>query len=299
MSIKTKLLTHIDSLSPRLIELSHTIHAHPEVSNEEVFACNLLSTELLKHKFEVTQDIAGHTTGFIATKSSSKLGPTIGLLVEYDALPGLGHACGHNLIAATSLGAALALGCIIEEVGGAIKVFGTPAEEGGVNGSAKASFVKAGLFEGVDVALMTHPGSHNQPTPSSLAIAPMDFEFFGKPAHAASAPHEGINALDALLLFYNGINALRQQLTADIRIHGVILDGGTAPNIIPDYTRARFYLRAGTVESLNIVIEKVKHIADGSALMTGCTTKYTHIQHILDNLVPNAPLDSIFTSILH
>lgn len=294
MSYKAKIIDTLEQLQPRLQEISHIIHAHPETSNQEVFACDLLCSELLKHGFKVEKDIAGHSTGFIATHTSQRPGPTIGILVEYDALPGLGHACGHNLIAATSLGSALALSSILEETGGTLKVFGTPAEEGGVNGSAKASYVHAGLFKDVDVALMTHPGSHNQPTPKSLAIAPMDFEFFGKPAHAASCPEEGINALDALLLFYNGINALRQQLTSDVRIHGVILDGGTAPNIIPDYTRARFYLRADTRTSLEHVITKVKHIADGSALMTGCTTQYTHIQHVLDNLSPNAILDKLF-----
>lgn len=298
MSYKDLIIESVDRLSERLVEISHAIHGRPEISNEEVFACDLLCSELLKHGFDVTKDIAGHSTGFIATKSSSKVGPTIGYLAEYDALPGLGHACGHNIIGATSIGAAIALSKVLEEVGGTLKVFGTPAEEGGVNGSAKASYVKAGLFEDVDVAMMIHPGSHNQKTPSSLAIAPMDFEFFGKPAHAASCPEDGVNALDALLLFYNGIAALRQQLPSDVRIHGVILDGGTAANIIPDYTRARFYLRAATGDGLKVVIEKVKNIAEGSALSTGCTTKYTHIQHVLDNLSPNPILDEVFTSTL-
>lgn len=298
MSYKDLIIESVDGLGERLVEISHAIHGRPEISNEEVFACDLLCSELLKHGFEVTKDIAGHSTGFIATKSSSKAGPTIGYLAEYDALPGLGHACGHNIIGATSVGAAIALSKVLEEVGGTLKVFGTPAEEGGVNGSAKASYVKAGLFEDVDVAMIIHPGCSNQKTPSSLAIAPMDFEFFGKPAHAASCPEDGINALDALLLFYNGIAALRQQLPSDVRIHGVILDGGTAANIIPDYTRARFYLRAATGESLKVVIEKVKNIAEGSALSTGCTTKYTHIQHVLDNLSPNPILDEVFTSTL-
>ncbi len=292
------ILDTVAVINERLVEISHAIHARPEISNEEEFACEILSKELQSHGFDVITDIAGHKTGFIATKSSSKVGATIGFLAEYDALPGLGHACGHNIIGATSIGAAIALSKVIDDIGGTIKVFGTPAEEGGVNGSAKASYVKAGLFEGTDVAMMIHPGSHNQKTPSSLAIAPMDFEFFGKPAHAASCPEDGINALDALLLFYNGIAALRQQLTSDVRIHGVILDGGQAANIIPDYTRARFYLRAATSESLQEVIRKVKSIAEGSALSTGCTTKYTHIQHVLDNLSPNAILDDIFATTL-
>lgn len=296
MTTKNIILNTVTEIHNRLIHISHAIHAHPEISNEEKFACELLSNELQSHGFEITTHIAGHPTGFIATKSSQKAGPTIGFLAEYDALPGLGHACGHNIIGATSIGAAIALSKVIDTIGGTIKVFGTPAEEGGVNGSAKASYVKAGLFEGTDVAMMIHPSSYNQKTASSLAIAPMDFEFFGKPAHAASCPEEGINALDALLLFYNGIAALRQQLTSDVRIHGVILDGGTAANIIPDYTRARFYVRAATSERLQEVIKKVKNIAEGSALSTGCTTQFTHIQHILDNLSPNALLDDVFAT---
>lgn len=298
MDTKNLILESVESLSNRLIEISHEIHKNPEISNQEVFACNLLCEELNHHGFTIEKDIAGHKTGFIATKSSNKPGATIGYLAEYDALPGLGHACGHNIIGATSVGAAIALGSVIEDIGGTVKVFGTPAEEGGVNGSAKASYVKAGVFNDVDVAMMIHPDSHNHTTPSSLAIAPMDFEFFGKPAHAAGCPEEGINALDALLLFYNGIAALRQQLTSDIRIHGVILDGGKAANIIPDYTRARFYLRAATVEGLQVLIQKVKNIAEGSALATGCTTQATHIQHVLDNLSPNSVLDDVFSSTL-
>lgn len=292
------ILKSVDEISECLVEISHAIHAKPEISNEEEFACEILCEELRKHGFDIVMDIAGHRTGFIGTKSSSKAGATIGFLAEYDALPGLGHACGHNIIGATSIGAAIALSKVIDITGGTIKVFGTPAEEGGVNGSAKASYVKDGLFENVDVAMMIHPGCHNQKTPSSLAIAPMDFEFFGKPAHAASCPEDGINALDALLLFYNGIASLRQQLTSDVRIHGVILDGGQAANIIPDYTRARFYIRAATGEGLKEVVKKVKNIAEGSACATGCTTKYTHIQHVLDNLSPNTVLDEAFASTL-
>lgn len=298
MDNKNSIIESVESIGDRLIEISHEIHKNPEISNEEFFASNLLCEELQSHGFTIERDIAGHKTGFIATKASNKPGATIGYLAEYDALPGLGHACGHNIIGATSIGAAIALGTVIENIGGTIKVFGTPAEEGGVNGSAKASYVKAGLFNDVDVAMMIHPNSHNYTTPASLAIAPMDFEFFGKPAHAAGCPEEGINALDALLLFYNGIAALRQQLTSDVRIHGVILDGGKAANIIPDYTRARFYLRAATVENLQVLIQKVKNIAEGSALATGCTTKATHIQHVLDNLNPNPVLDDIFAATL-
>ena len=296
MSIKERIIESVDKNKDRYIEISHAIHSNPEVGNQEFYASKLLVEELENHGFSVETNIAGHETGFIATKKSSKEGATIGYLAEYDALPGLGHGCGHNIIGASSVAAAIALGEVIEECGGVVKVFGTPAEEGGENGSAKGSFVKAGVFEGVDAAMMVHPSSYTQKTGKSLAVAPIDFEFFGKPAHASGCPEEGINALDAMLLFYSGINALRQQVTTDVRIHGVILNGGEAPNIIPDYTRARFYLRAATRENLEVIIHKVINIAQGSAISTGCTTKHTYIQNIVENLVPNEPLDDLFAT---
>ncbi|WP_148315516.1 M20 family metallopeptidase [Clostridium culturomicium] len=294
MSIKERIIEVIDSNKDRFIEISHLIHEKPEVGNKEFFASNLLIKELENHGFYVETNIAGHETGFIATKKASKEGATIGYLAEYDALPGLGHGCGHNIIGASSIAAAIALGEVIEQCGGTVKVFGTPAEEGGENGSAKGSFVKAGVFEGVTAAMMVHPGSYTQRTGKSLAVAPIDFEFFGKPAHASGCPEEGINALDAMLLFYNGINALRQQVTSDVRIHGVILNGGEAPNIIPEYTRARFYLRAATREALEVLTHRIINIAQGSAISTGCTTSHTYIQNIVENLVPNVALDNIF-----
>lgn len=295
---KEKIIKFVEEYKEQLVKISHDIHANPEIGNREFYASNLLIEELALHGFEIEKDIAGHKTGFIATKQASKPGRTVAYLAEYDALPDLGHACGHNMIGAISIAAAIALSEVIEEVGGCIKVFGTPAEEGGDNGSAKASFVKAGVFEGVDVAMMVHPSSYTQSTATSLAVAPMDFEFFGKPAHASGCPEEGINALDAMLLFYNGINALRQQVTPDVRIHGVILDGGKAANIIPDYTRARFYLRAATIGALEQLKSRVEAVAQGAAIATGCKASYNLIQNIVEDLVPNQSLEDIYTEII-
>lgn len=292
--MRERIIKFMDEKREQFIEISHLIHAAPEIGNEEVYASKLLIGTLKEYGFETELGIAGHKTGFIATKKANKEGAVIGYLAEYDALPQLGHACGHNIIGASSVAAAIALGEVIEELGGTIKVFGTPAEEGGENGSAKASFVKEGIFEGVDAAMMVHPGSYTQRTGESLAVAPIDFEFFGKPAHASGCPEEGINALDAMILFYNGINALRQQVTTDVRIHGVILEGGKAPNIIPEYTKARFYLRAATRDGLETLTKKVANVAKGAALSTGCSVKYTHIQNIVENLVPNGSLEDLF-----
>ena len=292
--MREQIIHDIDAMQEQLIRDSHEIHDHPETGNEEVFASALLMERLRAEGFQVRQDIAGHPTGFIAEKASSTPGPVIGYLAEYDALEGLGHGCGHNIIGVASVGAAIALGRQLETVGGTVRVFGTPAEEGGVNGSAKASYAAAGVFDGTDVAMMVHPSSYTQRSAPAIAVAPTDFEFFGKSAHASAAPHEGINALDAMILFYNGIGALRQQLEPDNQIHGIILDGGQAANIIPDYTKARFYMRASTGNRLRTLIEKVYRIADGAAAMTGTTVKYTPIQKMVENLVPNRTLDEVF-----
>ena len=246
------------------------IHAHPETSNHEYFAQETLTKLLADEGFAVTKDVAGHPTGFTAVYKSAKPGPVIVFLAEYDALAGIGHACGHNLFGATSSLAGTALKAVIDEVGGEVRIYGTPGEEGGENGSAKGSFVREGFFKDVDAALCVHPSQRgHELTGKSLACAPVDIEFHGRASHAASAPEKGINALDALIQVYNSINALRQHLTPDVRIHGIITNGGTAPNVVPDYAAAKFYLRAATVPTLDEVKRKVAAIVEGAALATG------------------------------
>ncbi len=290
-----KLITeNIEANKETYISASHTIHANPEIGDEEYLASDLLCEILEKANFEVERDIAGHKTGFIGRKKSSKKGPTIAFLAEYDALIGLGHACGHNLIGTTSLAAAIGLSQVIDEIGGEVLLYGTPAEEGGNNGSAKASFVKQGYFKDVDAALIAHPSNDNFLTPPSLALDPLDFEFFGKPAHAAGAPQEGVNALDAQILLFNGISLLRQQLNTDIRIHGIITHGGDAPNIIPEYTKSRFYIRAKERKVVDEVTRKLKAIAEGAALSTGCTHKVTLFQNQIDNTVQTPKFDEVY-----
>ncbi|MDD5984233.1 MAG: M20 family metallopeptidase, partial [Turicibacter sp.] len=214
-----------------------------------------------------------------------------------DALAGLGHGCGHNIIGASSIAAGCALAQVIEETGGEVVVFGTPAEEGGDNGSAKGSFVREGLFRDVDVCMMIHPGNKTTITGPSLANHPIEFEFFGRPAHAAGCPEKGINALDAMIVFYNAVNALRQQLTPDVRIHGIITHGGDAPNIIPEYTKARFYIRANTIQVCEEVTERVIKAAEGAALSTGCELKYTTYQNIVEDLIVYPKFNELFTKV--
>ncbi|WP_419882717.1 M20 family metallopeptidase [Peribacillus sp. B-H-3] len=277
----------------RYIEASHNIHENPEIGNQEYFASDTLTNILEEAGFEVTRNVAGHETGFIARKSSGKPGPSIAFLAEYDALPGLGHACGHNIIGTTSIAAGIALSKVVEETGGEAVVFGTPAEEGGPNGSAKGSFVKHGLLEGIDAALMIHPSGKTGLTSPSLAVDPLDFFFYGKAAHAAGSPEEGINALDAVIGLFNGINALRQQLPSDVRIHGIITHGGDAPNIIPDFASARFFIRASTWKRAEEVSAKVRNVAQGAALAAGATVKIERFQNEVHDIVINTSLDEV------
>ncbi|MBN8201600.1 M20 family metallopeptidase [Bacillus sp. NTK034] len=296
--LKEAIKKNVEDNKELYLSASHQIHANPEIGNEEFYASGLLSGILEKEGFEVERAVAGHETAFLARKKSDRPGPSIAFLAEYDALPGLGHGCGHNIIGTTSVAAAIALSKVIDQTGGEAVVFGTPAEEGGPNGSAKGSFVKHGLLEGIDAALMVHPSNHTRMTSSSLAVDPLDFEFIGKPAHAAASPEEGINALDAVIQLFNGINALRQQLKDDVRIHGIITHGGDAPNIIPEYAKARFFIRSSTRTSLNEVTRKVKAVAEGAALATGAKLNVIAFQNEVDNLLLNKTYDQVFKEVI-
>ncbi|MBP1930886.1 M20 family metallopeptidase [Ammoniphilus resinae] len=292
-NIREEVIHHIDRQRDLYIQTSHLIHENPEIGNQEFLASGWLIDILRADGFEVTQNVASHETGFVARKSSARPGPAISFLAEYDALPGLGHACGHNIIGTTSVAAAIALSQVIDEIGGSVYVFGTPAEEGGPNGSAKASFVKAGLFQDIDVALMIHPSAKTSLTGSSLAVDPLDFHFYGKAAHASGSPEKGINALDAVIQLFTGINALRQQLSSEIRVHGIITHGGDAPNIIPDYASARFFIRGVTWDQVEETVAKIRGIAQGAALATGATVRIERFQNEVRELLRNAALDEV------
>ncbi|CEG21789.1 p-aminobenzoyl-glutamate hydrolase subunit B [Planococcus massiliensis] len=278
------------------IETSQAIHAKPEIGNEEFFASATLVKLLEEAGFTVETGVAGHETAFFASKDSTLPGPTIAYLAEYDALPGIGHACGHNIIGTTSVAAAIALAETLSATGGRVVVLGTPAEEGGPNGSAKGSFVKHGFLEGIDAALMIHPSGKTAVTGPSLAVDPLEFHFYGKPAHAAGAPEEGINALDAVLQLFNSINALRQQLPSDARVHGIITHGGDAPNIIPEYAAARFYIRGDSWKKTSDTAAKIRAIAEGAALATGTTVKIVRFQNEVQDLVLTPALDQVVQS---
>lgn len=294
MSAKQEILDFIENKKYDYVEISHRIHERPELGNEEIFASRTLIDILKLHEFEIETDIAGHATGFIASYESDKPGPTIGFLAEYDALPGLGHACGHNIIGTASVLGGTALKQVIDEIGGKVVVLGCPAEEGGENGSAKASYVKAGIIEDIDVALMVHPGNETYRTINTLAVDVLDIQFYGRSAHASENADEALNALDAMISYFNGVAQLRQHIKKGQRVHGVILDGGKAANIIPDYTHARFYTRATSRKELDVLIEKVKEIARGAAIQTGCDYEFGPIQNGVNEFIKSPKLDDLF-----
>ena len=296
MAFRDRILEYAEMQYPVYREIALQIHGKPETSNHEYFACGVLSEQLKKEGFEVKVDVAGHPTGFTGVYKSGKPGPVLAFLAEYDALTGLGHGCGHNLFGATSLLAAASLKQVIDDIGGEIRVYGTPGEEGGENGSAKGSFVREGYFKDVDAALCVHPGSdHHELTHPEIACAPIRIEFRGKAAHASSSPKDGINALDALVLVFNAIGLMRQQLPADVRVHGIVTKGGDAPNIIPDLTEGKFYVRAATVKRMMKVYHQLEDIVKGAALQTGCTGLLEPAQrNLIDNVVPTPSFDEVY-----
>ena len=294
MTIRETIAAYVEKQDAVYRQIALDIHAHPEVSNYEFYACERLSKQLEAEGFQVTVDVAGHRTGFSAVYKGKGPGPVLVFLAEYDALTGLGHGCGHNLFGATSSLAAAALKQVIDQTGGEVRVYGTPGEEGGENGSAKGSFVREGFFRDVDAALCVHPGDRHEATTKNIACAPVDIEFWGKAAHAASAPEQGVNALDALILTYNGINALRQHVTPDVYIHGIITHGGDAPNIVPAYASAKFYFRAATVPRLEAVYQRIEKIVEGAALMTGAKGRLQPCQNRVDNMVPTPSFDAVY-----
>lgn len=296
MDYRETILAYIDRQLPVYQQIARDIHARPEVSNYEFFACERLAGQLDGEGFAVRTDVAGHRTGFDARFRSGKEGPVLVFLAEYDALAGLGHGCGHNLFGATSALAAAALRQVVAQTGGEVRVYGTPGEEGGENGSAKGSFVREGFFADVDAALCVHPGSdHHELTHEEVACAPIRIAFKGKASHAAANPEDGINALDALVLVFNAIGLLRQQLPKDVRIHGIVTRGGDAPNIIPDDTEARFYVRAATVKRMMEVYHQLERIVEGAALQTGCKGLLEPTQrNLVENIIPTPSFDEVY-----
>lgn len=292
-SLKEKVSKEIDSRRERLIEVSMAIHDEPELGHQEFKASALLASELEGLGFEVEKGASGLPTAFKAVHRGKGEGPTVAIIAEYDALPELGHACGHNIIATAALGAAAGLSSVMGELDGTVIIFGTPAEEGYAE-NAGGKVLMLDEITAADVAIMIHPSSKYGVGATSLARESFMISFKGKAAHAGAIPERGINALEGVLLTYQGINALRQHLMRDIRIHGVIRDGGAAPNIVPETASAHFYVRAPTLELLEETLEKVKNCARGAALATGAEVSFRQVANTYANKVPNMSLGEAF-----
>ncbi|WP_438448368.1 M20 family metallopeptidase [Gorillibacterium sp. sgz5001074] len=290
--MKERIFHTIDAHRSRFIETSRYIGEHPELGHEEFEAYARLTALLEEFGFTVERAVLDIPTAFIARYISSKPGPVIAFMAEFDALPEIGHACGHHLICSMAIAAAVGLKAVADETGGEIRVYGTPAEE---TKGAKVPMSAEGLFDDVDAALMAHPYHAYEHSGQSLAMDALQFEFFGKTAHAAANPYEGINALDAVLQLFNSINALRQQQESHVRIHGIITEGGRAANVIPDYAVAQFYVRSANRPHTDRVVRQVLHCAEGAALQTGCKLKVCNYEYSYDELATNETLSGIYT----
>ncbi len=290
--MKEKIRQHTDQLKEALIRLSEAIFAHPELGHEEYTASKLHGALLEKHGFDVTLGFEGLETAFKAVYTAEKPGPTIAYLAEYDALPGIGHGCGHNLLGTVSTGAGIVLKNVLDEIGGRVIVLGTPAEE---TSGAKVTFAENGVFDDVDVAMIAHPDASYYKSGASLAMQAIQFDYHGRTAHAASAPEKGINALDAAIGTFVSINALRQHIKSDSRIHGIISDGGKAANIVPDFAQAQFYVRSPEKAYLQELADKVKNCARCAADAVGASVDISHYEVSYDNMLTNEALSSAFT----
>lgn len=288
--LRQRVVDEADALRDVMIDVSNSIHAHPELAFKEFYAMDLLTSTLQRYGATVERGTGGLATAFTGTFSGRSEGPTIAFLAEYDALPDIGHACGHNVIAAIAVGAALAARVVLPELTGRVQVIGTPAEE---EGGGKVILAERGAFAGVDVAMMVHPSTANSVSRGSLALHALTVEFEGVPAHAAAHPDKGINALDAMILTFTNINALRQHLRSDARVHGIITNGGRVVNVVPEYAAGRFLVRASEKAYAAEVLRKVKQCAEAAGLATGAKIKTTHVASY-DNMVPNGVVARLF-----
>ncbi|OGN92156.1 MAG: peptidase M20 [Chloroflexi bacterium RBG_13_48_17] len=288
-ALKAEVSRQVEQQRRELVELSLKIHDNPELGFKEERASAWLTDYLARNSFHIEVGVGGLSTAFKATYGSGK--PVIALLGEYDALPEIGHACGHNIIAASAVGAGVASKCVIDNCGGAIAVFGTPAEElfGG-----KVPMLRRGVFDGVDAAMIIHPAVRNVAITEALACVGLEIEFFGKEAHAAAFPERGINALEAMILAFNAVNSLRQHVKDKARIHGIITRGGDAANVVPAYSAATFIVRAADSAYLDELRQRVLNCFEGAALSTGARLEYKWSEIIYAPMKNNLILAQLF-----
>jgi amidohydrolase len=290
--LRQRVCHEVDRRADELIDLSHDIHAHPELCFEEHHAHGVLTGALERAGLPTTRGAYGLDTAFEARLGSPE-GPTVALLCEYDALPGLGHACGHNIIAAAGLGAGLAAATVVEELGGELRILGTPAEEGG---GGKIEMARRGALDGLDVAMMVHPADADLLFMDTLAIRRLDIVYEGVASHAAAAPQEGRNALDAAVLGYLGVGTLRQHIRPTERVHGIFTEGGEQANIVPRRAAMQWYVRSDDVDSLEPLCERVVAALQAGAAACGCTAHHTWLPNGYADLRSNGPLARAYAS---
>ena len=281
----------IDEVSDELISASHAIHANPELAFKEFFACETLTNALEHHDIKTEKAVYSLETSFEAKLNTDREGPTVAILAEYDALPGIGHACGHNIIATSALGAALGLHAVAQELQGSVRLIGTPAEE---KGGGKELMARNGAFEGIDAAMMIHPAGTNLASMPCICVAEVEVIYHGKSSHASAMPHKGINALDGLLLAYQAISNLRQHIRSTERIHGIITEGGSAPNIVPDRSAGQFYVRAADDKELAQLKPRVQSCFEAGAKGSGCEVEVNWANVDYLDLNTNWPLAELF-----
>jgi amidohydrolase len=291
-TVKTEIQRAVDALADELEALSRKIHDHPELGYQETQASGWLCAFLGSKGFHVERGVGGVPTAFRGRVHGRGQGPTVAMMCEYDALPGIGHACGHNVIAAAGAGAGAALASVRAQLpAGEIQVIGTPAEEGG---GGKAKLIQAGVFENVDCAMMIHGFDRTLLHQDLLGIVRVSFEYAGKAAHASADPWVGVNALDACIQTFNAVSMLRQQVRPDCRIHGIIENGGAAANIIPEYAKSTFYVRAPRIDSMWELYRRVVACAEGAARATGATLTVTKQELVYEPLKRNQTLLDLF-----
>jgi amidohydrolase len=288
---RNAIVSRIDELADELIAVSHAIHAKPELAFEEHYAAKLLCDTVADHGIPVKRGVYSLETAFEADLDTRGDGPTIAILAEYDALPGIGHACGHNLIATAALGAALGLQAVQAQLPGALRLLGTPAEE---KGGGKELMARAGAFDRIDAAMMIHPAGVNLTTMPCICVAEVEVIYHGRSAHASAMPHRGINALDGLLLAYQAVSNLRQHIRDDERIHGIVTEGGQAPNIVPDRAAGNFYVRAATEKRLAELKPRVQACFEAGAKASGASVEvlWANVDYL--DLNTNWPLAASF-----
>lgn len=289
--LKAAASDRIDHLADRLVHISHEIHAHPELNFEEHFAHDLLTSALDAEGLAVERSAWGVPTAFDTRVGAD--GPEVAVLLEYDALPGIGHACGHNVIAAAGLGAGLAVSALTADAGGRVRIMGTPAEEGG---GGKILMARAGAFDGLTAAMMVHPADADLIRMDAIAIQSVLVDYEGRAAHAAAAPWEGRNALDAAVLGYVNVAALRQHIRPTERIHGVITKGGEKANIVPREAQAHWMVRSETISSLQPLKARVMNCLEGAAAACGCSLEANWEDHSYADMRDNTHLAAAYVA---